>query len=138
MAQGQEAGLDLNGDGHSFCGGDCDDQEPGVWSAPSEVQNLHLQAGASTQLDWSDMSSSVGRLTFYDVYSGSLSTSPGIGFSSATCLYLGLTETSYTDFQASPSTGSGYWYLLRAVNPCGIGTFGAGSDGQERIIPDCP
>jgi X-Pro dipeptidyl-peptidase len=129
-------GLDLDGDGHGPC--DCNDEVPGVWSAPFEVENLRLQAGASTQLDWNDMSPSVGPLTFYDVYTGSLSTSPGISFSSFTCLSLNQMETSFTDYQASPSTGSGYWYLLRALNPCGNGTFGAGSDGQERIVPDCP
>jgi hypothetical protein len=41
----------------------------------------------------------------------------------------------------TPPAGEGFWYVLRATNDCGIGTYGSDSGGNERggPVPDgCP
>ena len=40
---------------------------------------------------------------------------------------------------AMPADGSGFYFLIRAENPCpGGGTLGYRSTGQERSGPGCP
>ena len=42
----------------------------------------------------------------------------------------------WLDSRALPAPGDGYWYLVRAANPCGPGTFGPGREGIADL--DCP
>ena len=37
-----------------------------------------------------------------------------------------------------PSTGETSWYLIRATNPCGIGSYGTTSQAAERTTSICP
>ena|GEM_PF-4827029 len=51
---------------------------------------------------------------------------------------LATASSTYSDARPDPATGSGFCYLTRARNSCGIGTHGAGSNSVERMIPACP
>jgi len=42
----------------------------------------------------------------------------------------------FEDTTAPPS--SGFYYLVRGVNVCGVGSYGADSAGAERTSPACP
>ena len=37
-----------------------------------------------------------------------------------------------------PSAGAGFWYLVRARNACGAGTYGTRSNGVPRVTAACP
>ncbi|MCI0568617.1 MAG: hypothetical protein L0Z52_10620, partial [Acidobacteria bacterium] len=130
--------ADLDGDAHvdALCGGnDCIDTNPFVWLEPFEVTNLNVDPGNPANLFWDSQDALAGPATHFDLVSGTLSELPGSGFSSSTCLQGGL-GNSYTDARPDPVIGEGYWYLARAVNPCGVGTFG--SSARDSSIPPCP
>jgi hypothetical protein len=82
-----------------------------------------------TDLDWSAVPGATG----YDVVGGRISmlVASGGNFSSAT-------ETCYADnvastslaIAATPALGDGLWFLVRAVNACGAGSYDSGGPGQ--------
>jgi N-acetylneuraminic acid mutarotase len=118
------------------CGGDdCDDGNGRVWHPAAEVTNLVL-AGSPAGQAWDSQSSLAGPETVYDLVSGALSAS-GTLDPSPLCLVWGTSETSALD-PLDPAAGTGFWYLARARNTCGIGTYGAGIDGTLRSISACP
>jgi hypothetical protein len=39
---------------------------------------------------------------------------------------------------AVPNPATGFWYLSRGENTCGIGTFGTQSNGSPRATTTCP
>jgi hypothetical protein len=48
-----------------------------------------------------------------------------------------LASTTFVD-SALPAPGTGFWYLSRGENACGVGTFGNQSNGSPRITTTCP
>ncbi len=129
---------DADGDGHvdALCGGDdCNDTNPLVWHPPVEVQNLTTTTASPASLAWDGQGMLAGPETLYDLVSGSLSSPGGLDFSSRTCLQ-SATATSYSDNRLNPPVGTGFWYLVRARNSCGIGTYG--SPQRDSAIPPCP
>ena len=64
----------------------------------------------------------------YDVAAGRLSALQTSGLQAATsCLAEGLLGTTYSDARSDPAPGDGYFYLTRADDVCGNGTFGSAS-----------
>jgi hypothetical protein len=59
-----------------------------------------------------------------------------MGGADETC-FANLAETTLVD-PTIPAEGTGFWYLSRGENACGIGTLGAQSDGTPRITTSCP
>jgi hypothetical protein len=39
---------------------------------------------------------------------------------------------------STPAPGTGFYYLVRARNACGVGTYGFASAGAERVSVACP
>ena len=76
----------------------------------------------------------------YDVVSGSLSTLQDQGVLLGTCLADDLGGTQWSDVRV-PGGGQGYFYLVRADNACGPGTYGS-DDASARASLDldspCP
>src|SRR5262249_60681566 len=105
--------FDQDGDGRSACGGDCNDANPAVWSAPSEVNGVMVGASSPTSLSWMLEDISAGPETLYDVVSGVVSTLAGFDPSLATCLAPGRRPPA-ADSRAAPAVGRLYWYLVRA------------------------
>ena len=133
---GSPSDADLDSHVDALCGGDdCIDTDPLVWFPPAEVSGLVLSTSSPADPSWSDQGLLVGPGTLYDLVSGDLTETPGIGFSSATCLQSG-GGNSYSDTRLDPSVGNGFWYLARARNSCGTGTYGAAPRDAE--IPPCP
>ncbi len=130
--------VDFDGDTHSdaACGGDdCDDTDPLVWRAPGEAVNLIVAAASPAAISWDDQGPVVGPATTYDLVSGSLAVPGDFDFPTAACVQTA-GPASYDDARPGPSLDTAYWYLARARNPCGIGTYG--DSGRDASIPPCP
>jgi hypothetical protein len=107
--------------------------------APDEVTGLQLGPGTSA-ISWAAVSGAVLG-TVYDALRGLVSTLPVDGGASETCLATGIDATSLTD-ATTPNAGASYWYLVRARDACGTGTYGyvvtGGVATGERVSGACP
>ncbi len=113
---------------------DCAPLDPAAFTAPSDIAGLDLAPDAST-LTWAP--SATGSGTLYDVVRGSLSQLPvGTGPSEA-CLESGSSDAMALDPEIPPP-GSGHYYIVRARNGCGTGTYGFQAGAAERASPACP
>ncbi len=130
-----EQSVDNDGDGRTDCGGDCDDTNPLVWSRPAEVSNLWISAASPTSLSWDDQGSLAGSGTQYDLASGALLSSGQADLASGTCLWSGMAATQ-ADARPDPDAVSGFWYLVRGRNSCGMGTYG--SSLRDASVAPCP
>jgi hypothetical protein len=125
--------LDTDGDGAGdLCDGAPND--PGVIAAPVEVEDLAF-ADDKTTLTWATQVYTAGALTSNDVLRGNLSDLPNeqLGI----CVTSGTLDATATD-ATTPSPGAGLWYLVRARNALGVGTYGYATGGTERISSSCP
>jgi hypothetical protein len=87
-----------------------------------------------TALTWTGVGGVV-----YDVVSSTLSDLSLNGTGTAACLSSNGSSTGYVDDRPGPAQDDGYYYLIRARNSCGSGTFGYGSAGVERVpTATCP
>ncbi len=128
---------DADGDGHpdALCGGtDCNDLDPLVWSVPIEVTNL-LLATAPDHLTWDSQGTLAGPGTLYDLVSGSVNLVSNGLMTDPICLQ-STQDSAFSDSRSDPPAGMGYWYLVRARNYCGTGTFG--SPLWDAVAPACP
>ena len=141
---GQCRCTDADGDGFGAQGGqscargtsqDCDDGNAAAWSQPIEVTNLRLGSGAATVLTWDSQAPVVGPGVTYDILRGSLDLP--VGSAGEVCAGPGVSGTTDT-ITATPPLGTGFWYLVRSRNSCGVGTYGTRSNGAPRISPACP
>ena len=101
-------------------------------TAPPETLDVTASADKAT-FSWSTVTSA----TQYDVVRGSVSGFPvGPGGGDESC-FDNLAGAMLVDATV-PDAGSGFWYLSRGENACGIGTFGTQSDGTPRTTTTCP
>jgi hypothetical protein len=129
---------DVDGDAHpdAACGGnDCNDLDGLVWSAPVEATNLILTTVLPADVSWDSQSVLSGPGTVYALVSGLLGPGAGVSFPAASCLQ-GAGPASYSDGRPDPAVGTVYWYLARATNSCGAGTYGTAA--RDTGIPACP
>jgi len=135
---------DADGDGvGDAC--DCAPSDPGAFARPVEVPRLRAASAAPMTLNWDHQAATAGPGTGYTIVTGDLAAlSPDRGFASACTLRRGLSATSLTDSRPNPPAGSGTYYLVRAENTCGNGTFGDGSGTPDprdpldaTLPPDC-
>jgi hypothetical protein len=115
---------------------DCAPLDPTVWTTPLEVGGLVLSSPAPTRLAWAGQ----GTGARYDVAGGALSQmrSDG-GVAGAGCLDDDLSAATAEDSRPGPEPGEGLYYIVRAENACGAGTYGASSSGSERSLSAaCP
>jgi hypothetical protein len=104
-------------------------------AVPSEVSGLTVTGASSTTLTWTVEPAAAS----YDVVSSTLSDLRAHGASSGSCLTSEIAVTSATDARPDPAAGDGYYYLVRARDVCGRGTYGADSSGTPReIVAACP
>jgi YVTN family beta-propeller protein len=112
---------------------DCASGDGATWAAASSVDDLAV--GAGTLLSWSDQSATAGPSMRYDVLGGDLSALHATGFAGTVCLAAGLDEATHTDQRPDPLPGDGYYYLIRASNPCGVADMGPGREALLTL--DC-
>ncbi|HZE88943.1 MAG TPA: hypothetical protein VE404_05305, partial [Verrucomicrobiae bacterium] len=114
---------------------DCRPGDPGLFAAPGEVADLAFGADGVT-LGWSGAAPSAGSATVHQVLRGSIEGLP-VGGAGESCVNAGTTATSATD-PSVPAPGAAVWYLVRAENACGTGSWGTTSGGQSRASGACP
>jgi N-acetylneuraminic acid mutarotase len=131
-------GVDRDGDGYG-CALDCDDEAGGVFASPVEVLRVLFGADKVT-LEWLSVAPFSGSATVYDVVRGS--ELPAGSDPSEICFESGYpvgggTGTIQLEVAEEPGAGVLYWYLVRATNVCGNGTYGLTSLEEERVTEAC-
>lgn len=118
------AASDADADGvEDVC--DCNPASAGAFAPPAELRRIRLSGAAPTKLGWDDQRATIGSSATYGVVSGALSDLRATGSFSAACALGGsLTTQAVTDSRPAPAAGDGYYYLVRASNSCGVGTYG--------------
>jgi len=134
--------ADGDGDG-VLSGSDCNDADPNVRGAPTEVAGLAIsKVGATVRIAWNSQDGTAGTGTNYDIVTGDLAALVGGGFAAATCLVDNDADTPFDDGSAPPAAGSGVYYLVRGQHAC-TGSYGNSGqtvdprDGLDLIGP-CP
>jgi len=86
-----------------------------------------LEFSTASDLNWTTASGASG----YDVIRGTLSALRAGGFATATDVCLGSHsgDTFISDGHV-PAEGDGDWFLIRAYNSCGTGTYDDGTPSQ--------
>jgi hypothetical protein len=114
-------------------GDDCDSTDPGVWATPTIVGGLMLNTAAvPTHVSWISQDPSAGDATSYDLVRGQLSALRMSGtFEAASCLAGGLEDTPFIDGSGDPPVDDAYYFLVRARNACGTGSY-----GDSTLTPD--
>ena len=103
---------------------------------PVEVPRLRAASVVPTTMNWDPQAATAGPGTAYTIVTGDpAALRRDGGFASACTLRRGLGATSLTDSRPNPPAGSGYYYLVRAENTCGNGTFGDGSGTPDPRDP---
>ncbi|MDX1389871.1 MAG: thrombospondin type 3 repeat-containing protein, partial [Acidobacteriota bacterium] len=126
--------LDTDGDlAGDLC--DCALGDPGVFASPGEIAGVVLLGDRET-IQWTSQAATAGTATEYDVVRGDLSMLP-VGSGPETCISTGSTSASAQD-TGTPVAATGFYYVVRAVNGCGTGTFGFETDTDERLTATCP
>ena len=121
---------------------DCGASDPSAWKAPPELLRLRPSLASGLRLGWDDLAAVTGSGTTYRVVTGSLSELGAAGaFTDACTLAGGSTPPAASDLRADPPPGDGFYYLVRAENGCGNGTFGDGSgpvDPRDQLDASTP
>ncbi len=106
---------------------------------PSEIAGVRLGPPKSA-LSWTS-GDGPGSGTVHDVPRGMLNELPPGSGASEACVASGIEDASTSD-PANPPAGRGFWYLVRARNSCGTGTYGfrtlRGVPSSERTTAACP
>jgi photosystem II stability/assembly factor-like uncharacterized protein len=126
--------ADADGDGRDNLA-DCRPDDPTVFAVPGEVSGLAFGADRLT-LSWDSAAPAAGSATEHQLLRGLVSALP-VGDASDTCLVAGTLATSVIDADAPPAEAA-FWYLVRARNACGTGTYGTASGGTPRVGTACP
>ena len=115
---------------------DCAPSNPAAFSIPAEVTHLVLASDKIT-VKWNSAVPGSGNGTAHQLVRGSLSQLPVGSGVSESCLGPGTAVATVQD-PSTPAAGDGYWYLVRAKNVCGTGTYGHASSGSEEVSVACP
>jgi hypothetical protein len=95
-------------------------------AVPGPGGTTGLSFSAPTDLSWDPASGATG----YDVIRGTLSVLAGGGFATATDACVGRVSDPLASDSHVPAEGDADWFLIRAVNACGTGTYDDGTASQ--------
>jgi sugar lactone lactonase YvrE len=142
VAAASVACSDVDGDGYGSpdhiacpagCVADCDDADARSWGVPGLASDLRFSDQET--LTWAPPATSGGSVVSYDVIR---SGTPPDFDAGGSCLVSDAPSATSAADPAVPSPGSGFFYLVRAENPCGTIGAGAGSGGAPRPARACP
>jgi photosystem II stability/assembly factor-like uncharacterized protein len=126
--------ADADGDGRDNLA-DCRPDDPTVFASPGEISGLVFGADHVT-LSWDSAAPTAGSATQHQVLRGLVTELP-VGGASDACLVAGTLASSFVD-DAAPPADAAFWYLVRARNICGTGSYGVTSGGSPRLGTACP
>lgn len=108
-------------------------------AAPGEAGGLTVGDDLiKERMGWCGLYYEAGQGTAYNMVRGPLAELPVNGSGSETCLLSGMWGDDILE-PSVPAEGQGYWYVLRAANPCDVGHYGFDSGGEPRaVLPACP
>jgi hypothetical protein len=110
---------------------DCAPLNAAVSAPPGEIDALVLTKGALTGVSWAGLPAGSA---VYDISGGTLSLLRLAGsVADASCLENDVPSAPWNDPRPDPVEDDGYYYLVRAQNVCGAGTYGAATGGAERL-----
>jgi photosystem II stability/assembly factor-like uncharacterized protein len=130
----QLATTDSDGDGVPNAS-DCAPADGGAYAAPAEV--FQRPTANDDEVAWNPLDVQAGPGTGYDVLRGLVPELRQASRPSDVCLATSLVAGSLTD-TARPAPGGAFFYLVRARNACGTGTWGTASSGAPRVVTACP
>jgi concanavalin A-like lectin/glucanase superfamily protein/cohesin domain-containing protein/slime mold repeat-containing protein len=108
----------LNGGSLAVCG-----------DANAVASGVLVDGKAVTTITWT----ATAGATRYDVASGALDAlATDHSTTAASCLVNDSVVTSGSDSRPTPSSGSGYYYIVRPQGVCANGSYGIGSNGNPR------
>jgi hypothetical protein len=113
---------------------DCAPNDPTAYAVPGEARDVHFET--KTALSWNFPAVPSGSGLEYDVLRGVLRNFPVGAGPGESCLASGIAVSNLQ--VTNPAPGSGVYYLVRGVNPCGAGSYGMRSSGVERTSAACP
>ena len=118
---------DADGDGaDDAC--DCASGNAGAYAAPGEIPRQRLLGASPHTIFWDGLTGAAGPGTTTTIVSGRASDlRANGGYANACDLATGSAGTSFVDPRSNPPVGEAYYYLVRAQNSCGAGTFGNGT-----------
>jgi len=126
--------ADADGDGsHNLA--DCAPDDAGAFAAPGEVSGLLLGPGGT--LSWTAAQPAAGSATVHQVLRGVVGELPVGSGAAETCLVAGAGSAAADDAEL-PAVNASFWYLVRARNACGAGSWGQTSAGAPRVSAVCP
>ncbi len=115
-------------------GEDCANDDAGTWRAPQGVGLIDVQGVGPTTIAWNDQSAVTGPSLRFDVLGGLLSVLRATGISATACVASDVAGVDWHDLRADPAPGEGFFYLVRAENPCGTGDLGAGRASIQNLV----
>ena len=129
---GDACDPDRDGDGVANAQ-DCAPLDPGLAAAPVEVDGVTVsRTGQTAVLSWL----ATATATAYDVSGGAIG---ALGSNAPACLASTLAGLEWTDPDPPLPPPAGRYYLVRALNSCGAGTWGVSTSGSPRGGPGtCP
>jgi hypothetical protein len=113
---------------------DCAPSNAAAFAVPGEVRGLRFRT--HTELKWGSAAPSSGTGSVHDVMQGAVAELP-VGAPGETCLVDGTAGTTLED-DSVPAVGQAFFYLVRAANACGVGSWGFESSGLEQVSAACP
>jgi hypothetical protein len=114
---------------------DCAPGDVTAFVVPREVGGVRFRS--STALEWNSAVAGSGSGARHDVVRGTLAQLPPGSGLAETCLANDTPARALTD-ATSPAAGTGFYFLVRASNACGTGSFGSSSAGAPRNTGVCP
>ena len=114
---------------------DCAPADATAFAAPTVIRNVQFASPASRS--WGSGQSTGGTGTFHDVMRGSLAQFPVGSGTGEACLANGAADATLPEATV-PAVGTGFYYLVRGSNACGVGTYGFTTSSAERASTTCP
>jgi hypothetical protein len=134
FTQGPFGNRDPDGDGAgNAC--DCAPHNGTAFALPPESSNLRFEQGPDV-LSWDDDAAECGSGITHDVLRGQTSDLPVNDAVSESCLASGEPGTMFED--NDPAISTGFYYLVRGRNVCGVAGWGQTSAAEERTSTACP
>ncbi|HEY3176912.1 MAG TPA: hypothetical protein VGK94_14240 [Candidatus Polarisedimenticolia bacterium] len=107
---------------------DCAPNDATAFARPGEIRSVTFPAESS--IAWAPAGQIAGAGTVYDVMRGALAQLPVGKAPGETCLVQSTPDASLS-VGSGPPAGTGFYYLVRGGNACGVGSYGFETSGRD-------